>query len=376
MFMDTKHAVTGSEKGAWTSSGGFRSFTPTILMVIFWLILSLGLHAQTLPKSCKLGFTGVNYDDEGNSPSVIINPCSFSGIGFYYSNTGCTNCPGPYSFQVFGSPTQPGLVYTQNTDGTAGGSISPSGTEDDIVPGTITVTMSCGDGSSVSISLLVYVNPSCSGGTSGACPASTIPSFGTATPVLGSVDLQVSLGRRAFGVSAGFLSIKQFEPTNTLATPGRLRYRFPTNSGCELITNGAGIILQVKAPECLANVYTNAGDFCRYWIDIYASSAVTTNKDADGRYILSGSPMLSHTICNPDTTGNTTNQLKITDGNGIVSDYVWKTNGWTLTNGGGLQKIYKPTVWSASNTVRTVSTETRDAADNLVHTKATTYTTY
>src|SRR5947207_2967188 len=73
---------------------------------------------------------------------------------------------------------------------------------------------------------------------SGSCPASVAStSFGTTTATDGSVELQVSLGRRAFGKSAGFLSIKEFAPTNLLGTPRLLRYRFPTHSDCELITN-------------------------------------------------------------------------------------------------------------------------------------------
>src|SRR6185436_2596631 len=98
--------------------------------------------------------------------------------------------------------------------------------------------------------------------------------------------------------------------------------------------------------------------------------------DADGRYILTGAPTLSHTVCNPDTTGHTTNNLRITDGNGVVSDFVWQTNGWRLTNGGGLRRIYVPTVWSDSDTVRTLTTEVRDSAENLVHTKSRRFTTF
>src|SRR5947208_977782 len=86
------------------------------------------------------------------------------------------------------------------------------------------------------------------------CPA---PSPLGASPTgNGSVKATFSLGRAAFGKSAGKMAILEGNPTNALGTPCCLRFYYPSNSLCEVITNNVGV-RQIKVPEGLADVVTN-----------------------------------------------------------------------------------------------------------------------
>jgi RHS repeat-associated protein len=93
----------------------------------------------------------------------------------------------------------------------------------------------------------------------------------------------------------------------------------------------------------------------KYSISIYSPASVPGQKDGDGFYIFEGAPIAVITIENPDTTGATTNKVRVTDGDGFVSDYEWKTNGWELVQGGGLRSQYKTTV--VSNDLRTTTVQ-------------------
>jgi len=137
-----------------------------------------------------------------------------------------------------------------------------------------------------------------------------------------------------------------------LSTPGCLHYNYTTNNDCQVIYVG-GAIRQVKVPDGLADVITNNG--LKYCINFYSPTNV--GSISNGVFQTSGSPFSTNTVENPDTSGTTTNQLRITDGTGAVCNYVWKTNGWEMTMPGGLCQKYKTTVWSNSNTVRTVTAQ-------------------
>ncbi len=181
------------------------------------------------------------------------------------------------------------------------------------------------------------------------------------------------MGRHAFGKAAGALSIHEKYPASLLSTPASLGFKFGentnsytastngaiisfstgTNTYCEVLTNSAGL-RQVRSPDGLANVIVvNAS---KYIIDIYPLSAVSTNKSIDNIYTVSGSPLSSISVENPDGSAST-NRLRITDGDGVISDYEWRTNGWDLVSGGGLRKESKST--TVTGDIRTTTVEVR-----------------
>lgn len=180
------------------------------------------------------------------------------------------------------------------------------------------------------------------------------PAAGATTAELGSVLTRVNLGRYGFGKAVGELSLHEKYPTNLLCTPACLGFLYAqgTNYQCEVVTNAAGVIQQVRVAEGLANIVTN--NAYKYFIEIYSPSAVSTNRDASGCYYLSNSPLATITVENPDS-GASTNKLRVTDGDGMVSDFEWKTNGWELVRGGGLRRERKTTV--VTNSVRTTTVE-------------------
>jgi RHS repeat-associated protein len=225
-----------------------------------------------------------------------------------------------------------------------------------IQAGVITIQASNGKENAECTVELVYVE-NCSS------TASSSPStFAAASSRNGSVAIGFALGRAAFGKqTAGTLQIRELTPTNMLSTPMCLKYLFQTNSDCEVITNLAGI-RQVKVPEGLANVLTN-GNTNLYFVEFYSSSQVGTK--VDGLYQLSGLPLTTNRIENPDA-GVSTNRLRITESDGSVADYEWKTNGWELVKGNGIQRQMKTVVMSDGNSVRTSTREIRDAATNLI----------
>jgi len=247
--------------------------------------------------------------------------------------------------------------------------IEPAGRLDEVTPGTITVR-AVGEYGVKSSSLDIdVVSPSlwgnCCGGGSSAAASS--PIIGSTITANGSVEARFGLGRYAFGKKIGALSVKESNPTSLLSTPCCLKFLYATNADCEVLTNAAGV-RQIKAAEGLANIVTNTA--AKYYIDIYPLSQVGP-KGGDGFYIVSNSPLQTITVENPDGSCNSSNQLRITDGFGNVSQYCWQTNGWWLTNGGGYRTISKTS--SSNNLIRTVSRQTLNDASGLVTTNSQTY---
>jgi hypothetical protein len=80
------------------------------------------------------------------------------------------------------------------------------------------------------------------------------------------------------------------------------------------------------------------------------------------------------TVENPDGAAST-NRLKITDADGLTSDFEFRTNGWMLVKAGGVQKqmrSYSP----SGQATRSVTNEIRDANDALVGYTRDSYETY
>jgi RHS repeat-associated protein len=194
------------------------------------------------------------------------------------------------------------------------------------------------------------VAPNCDACSSGNCAATAGGvSAGLAATAAG-IDVQIGLGWAIDGDTAGYLGIHQDAPSTSLATPQMLNNSF-IHDGVQIISSG-GVVQQVLAPDGLADVVTDTPN--KYHIQFFALSNVTYQADSSSRYGTNGTPFAVVTIENP--VGDT-NQLKVTQtwqGTDTVYNYFWLTNGWRLTNGGGLRVESKTTTWSQGNTVRTV----------------------
>jgi RHS repeat-associated protein len=216
-----------------------------------------------------------------------------------------------------------------------------------INPGTYTLTADDGSGHTRSVSIEVeVVECNCSASSS---------AMGTSAAANRSVAVAFKLGRTAFGKSAGALHVKESYPTNVVCTPACLKYRYTTNSECEVIKTN-GYIRQVKVPGGLANVITN-GNTNMYFVEFYSASQVGSK--VGGLYQLSGSPLTTNRIENPDA-GTSTNRFRVTESDGCVCDYEWKSNGWELVTGNGWRKEYNVSSWSGDMNYRTNTVEIRN----------------
>ena len=196
----------------------------------------------------------------------------------------------------------------------------------------------------------------CDGGFSGASGANS------------SVDVAFGLGWSALSGTAGRLSINADYPDASLATPKALRYNY-VRPDVAVIRDGNGNLRQVNAPEGLADIVTNSAT--SYFINLYSPTNIlgTTN----GLYFTAGNPLVTMTVESP---GGDTNHLRVTQtrqGTDTIFDYQWAGTGWQLATGGGLRQETKTTVWSQSNTVRTVTQVVRNADGSVAKNGVETY---
>ncbi|MDB6020105.1 MAG: hypothetical protein JWR19_4594, partial [Pedosphaera sp.] len=221
--------------------------------------------------------------------------------------------------------------------------------------GTITLQASDNSGNSCfTLPLELKDCLSCQGGASCAARGAQV--------VDGSVDIKIPLGWSMLGDTAGYMYIKESDPTNSLATPGALRYNF-IRPDVEVYTNGSGDLTQIKAPEELANIVVS-NTYC-YAIQIFNLTNVVSF--TNGGYRLTNSPFRTISITNLNAD---TNQLQITDsssgGTSYVYNYAWTNGGWVLTSGNGLRTEAKAVVWSQTNTIRTVTTTIQQGTNSPV----------
>lgn len=185
----------------------------------------------------------------------------------------------------------------------------------------------------------------------------------------GSVDVRIGMGWSSLADTAGFLSIREEQPSTLLATPQTLHYNFLRND-VDLVLNGQ-VVRQLKTLAGLANIVTN--NSYSYAIELYSLTNVLPK--AGGSYPTNGNPPFKTiTVENP---GNDTNTLRVTDSLGSAPwEYAWLTNGWELVSGNGLRKETKTTVWSDANTLRTVTTTVQLGTNAPVYQKIEQFKTY
>ena len=173
------------------------------------------------------------------------------------------------------------------------------------------------------------------GGCGTTCgPASAVTPGGPG-PILNSARLEMSLGRAGPHRSAGLLRFHESRPRSDMATPSRLAFIGTTNF-VTVVTDGSGNLRQALAPQCLADVVTISSN--RYDVKFYASTNVGSS--TGGVYQVTGTPFLTWTIENPDTTGTNWNQLRVLETRGAnvtTNEFQWSNSSqsWTLTSGNG-----------------------------------------
>ena len=157
---------------------------------------------------------------------------------------------------------------------------------------------------------------------------SSAPGEGDAS--LGSVHLEMFLGRTVEGASARSLVLGTHVPTNTMYTPEGLSYPWKADNVHVLRSNG--IIRQVRAPQTLADVVVS--NSYAYEVRFYNKTDMRPRDRYLYQLATGATPFTTWIIENPEPT--TTNKLRITKSpanqNPTVYQYSWLTNGWELGN--------------------------------------------
>lgn len=154
----------------------------------------------------------------------------------------------------------------------------------------------------------------------------------------GALNLNIALGRDSYGKPAGELSIYTLRPLPNLSAPSALAYH--TSLASEALRDTNSALRQVGNSQTLADIV--AIDDAHYEIRFYTAANAGT-KNGSGFYVPTGSPFKTIVIANPDASGATPSQLRVTesaDGIDRVSDFVWSKSEqkWSLETGNGLRK--------------------------------------
>ncbi len=192
---------------------------------------------------------------------------------------------------------------------------------------------------------------------------------GDTSSKLSSIHVSIALGGDNFGNSAGALALGADWPSLALATPSALRYSVA--STVEVITNATAPLqhVQFKTSQALSDVLTN-NNF-QYTISFYTAADAGT-KDPNGFYVPTGPAFKTIVVQNPDTSGSSSNRLRITvtaDAAPTVTDYIFDitTGQWEMDTGNGLRKETRTSLWDVSNTFRTEGVGVTNADGSLAY---------
>jgi RHS repeat-associated protein len=152
-----------------------------------------------------------------------------------------------------------------------------------------------------------------------------------------SATFQLEMGRGAFGGNVGALKMSATTAITNMITPDLLT--FDTADPNTEVVKSDYRIRQVKAPQALADVVTINGN--KFEVRYYLPSQVGS-PDGNGVYALTGSPYVTWTMENPDTT-NAFNRWRIIESRGgsyrtNLYEYTSGTKTWKLTSPGGLRE--------------------------------------
>ena len=220
------------------------------------------------------------------------------------------------------------------------------------------------------------------------CPGSCSP--GEGQPKVGSVELELGLGRLANGRSAGSLRLYAQNIESWLGRPEGMVY-VPENGGGETIYTPDGVLCQIRTAQALTelvpvsrNSYlvrfyslTNCLDRNLLWPSTNWHWRYESHEDSwdhyetdDGEYIglqdarwatnwcyaTTGTPFMTWAITRPWSSSNSLKITKIQPGNVCHYEYVYDASRqvWSLDSGDGLRIEANSSVWDESNTVHTI----------------------
>jgi len=152
-----------------------------------------------------------------------------------------------------------------------------------------------------------------------------------------SATFQLSMGQRPFGGNVGALAMSVTTPITNMIGPDLLTFDTSETNNTEVVKVNYRI-RQVKAPQALADIVATNHKFeVRYYLPSQVGSP-----DGNGVYALSGSPFVTWTVENPDTT-NAFNRWRIIESRGgtyrtNLYTYTDVTKTWKLTSPGGLRE--------------------------------------
>ncbi|OGV45715.1 MAG: hypothetical protein A2X46_09425 [Lentisphaerae bacterium GWF2_57_35] len=203
-----------------------------------------------------------------------------------------------------------------------------AGTEE----GTLTVRATLASDTSIYVEDTIEVKCVC---MSGDCE-----SLGSFSSSMGSINVLFGLGTASGGESAGYLHLKQEEPSLYWSSPAGLTYNMVRDDVIVLRDNFA-MLRQLKLPEGLVDLVV-ADDYL-YYINYYTNVFTATNEA--GFYITnSAESVVSYRVENPVRLPGTTyitNLLVVQlQGNSAVTTKYSKTssgNSWTLSQANGLR---------------------------------------
>lgn len=262
------------------------------------------------------------------------------------------------------------------TQSTPPGSVFPSGHEEPVV---MIATDECGR-QTTNCTMVVFGCGNCSGSCS--------PGIGK--PNLGSVDLELGLGRLTNGLSAGSLRLSAKNIESWIGRPEGMVY-VPENGGGETIYTPDGVLCQIRTAQTLAELVPASWN--SYLVRFYAlTNCLTRNlllpstnwhwcfdssvdlwdhyETDDGNYIglhdvrwatnlcyaTTGTPFMTWAITQPWPCSNCLKITKIQPGNVCHYEYVYDASQqvWSLDSGDGLRIEANSSVWGETNEMCTI----------------------
>ncbi|MBI4657882.1 MAG: RHS repeat protein, partial [Verrucomicrobia bacterium] len=194
------------------------------------------------------------------------------------------------------------------------------------------------------------------------CCGETVPEIADIIAPRVNVGLAGSFLASTRAKVQGTTRIMAETPSSGIAKSKSVYFRHQAE-GFELIWSAGAspaehALRQIKGTDGLVDISTISA--YKYQMKRYAASSI--GQKADGVYQLSGSPLKTVTVHNPDESPTTYNRLNIIetgDSGSITNAYVWSdaNQGWTATKGNGLSTERQITTWTNNNTLRTDTKE-------------------
>ena len=275
-----------------------------------------------------------------------ISIASLAGLG----------APPPLTWSIIGPTNANGSINALGCAINSTNGIITAGTNE----GTLTLHCTDGNGCTYTGDLeLAWCQGCTTGCDSDANGQSGTQSLGSTDVANQSVSLRMSLGAASPYKHAGYLTVKESAPSTNLYWPGTLQYYYKRD-GVTKVLDSQGILRQVASAAGLADVQRSTN---LYWVDFYPASQVGVWNSTSNLFPVSGYPLVTVRVENPDASGASSNAVRVTairEDVTVTNDFVWTNGGWQLTSGNGLRRDW--VVSGTTNGIRTVRREIRGAS--------------